>query len=114
MTSEDGRFKTALLTFLPPIGRPAERFPYAIGMRDWRPPSGWRLYRRWRANHVSASAAARNSVWGGKPMIALILVFGIGNAVVHVLSSFNLLPVYQQNVWSEPLILSPPHGRGKT
>ncbi|MDU6454658.1 MAG: aromatic amino acid transport family protein, partial [Enterobacter hormaechei] len=34
-------------------------------------------------------------VWGGKPMIALILVFGIGNAVVHVLSSFNLLPVYQ-------------------
>jgi len=28
-------------------------------------------------------------------MIALILIFGIGNAVVHVLSSFNLLPVYQ-------------------
>jgi len=28
-------------------------------------------------------------------MIALILVFGIGNALVHVLSSFNLLPVYQ-------------------
>ncbi|MEY5306465.1 tryptophan permease, partial [Salmonella enterica subsp. enterica serovar Corvallis] len=34
-------------------------------------------------------------VWGGKPMIALILVFGVGNAVIHILSSFNLLPVYQ-------------------
>eukprot|EP01083_Nonionella_stella_P121226 364162_1 len=34
-------------------------------------------------------------VWGGKPMIALILVFGVGNALVHILSSFNLLPVYQ-------------------
>jgi amino acid permease len=34
-------------------------------------------------------------VWGGKPMIALILIFGVGNALVHVLSSFNLLPVYQ-------------------
>jgi tryptophan-specific transport protein len=32
---------------------------------------------------------------GRKPMIALILVFGVGNALVHVLSSFNLLPVYQ-------------------
>ncbi|WP_252097113.1 hypothetical protein, partial [Escherichia coli] len=28
-------------------------------------------------------------------MIALILVFGVGNALVHILSSFNLLPVYQ-------------------
>ncbi|MCI6423798.1 MAG: hypothetical protein PUI33_18515, partial [Escherichia coli] len=23
------------------------------------------------------------------------LVFGVGNALVHILSSFNLLPVYQ-------------------
>ncbi|WP_275585112.1 aromatic amino acid transport family protein, partial [Serratia marcescens] len=34
-------------------------------------------------------------VWGGKAMIVLILRFGLGNAVVHFLSSFNLLPVYQ-------------------
>ncbi|MGJ8839364.1 tryptophan permease, partial [Salmonella enterica subsp. enterica serovar Kentucky] len=34
-------------------------------------------------------------VWGGTPMIVLILVFGVGNAVIHILSSFNLLPVYQ-------------------
>ncbi|WP_283937028.1 aromatic amino acid transport family protein, partial [Escherichia coli] len=33
--------------------------------------------------------------WSGKRMIALILVFGVGNALVHILSSFNLLPVYQ-------------------
>ena len=34
-------------------------------------------------------------VWGGTPMIVLILLFGLGNAVVHILSSVNLLPVYQ-------------------
>lgn len=33
-------------------------------------------------------------VWGGKSMIALILVFGVGNVLVYILSSFNLLSVY--------------------
>ena len=33
-------------------------------------------------------------VWGGKPMIALVLLFGLGNVIVHFLSSFNVLPTY--------------------
>lgn len=33
-------------------------------------------------------------VWGGTPMIVLILLFGAGNTRAF-LSSFNLLPVYQ-------------------
>ncbi|WP_249823416.1 hypothetical protein, partial [Escherichia coli] len=34
-------------------------------------------------------------VGGAKLWITLILVFGVGNALFHILSSFNLLPVYQ-------------------
>jgi tryptophan-specific transport protein len=64
-------------------------------MPAWRRRSGRRLCRRcWPAHRVNASAA-HSSAWGGKPMIVLILLFGLGNAVVHFLSSFNLLPVYQ-------------------
>lgn len=34
-------------------------------------------------------------VWGGKLMIVLILLFGVGNVLVYILLSFNLLLVYQ-------------------
>ena len=34
-------------------------------------------------------------VWGGNAMIILILCFGGANAIIHILSSFNLLPVYR-------------------
>jgi len=34
-------------------------------------------------------------VWGGNKMIVLVLLFGVLNAVVHILSSANLLPVYR-------------------
>ncbi len=57
-----GRFKTALLTFIPPmIGglvKP-DGFLYAIGYAGtWRRRSGRRLYRRcWLAPHANASAA---------------------------------------------------------
>ena len=37
----------------------------------------------------------RYRVWGGNKMIALVLVFGVLNAVVHILSSVDLLPVYR-------------------
>lgn len=65
--SAQGRFKTALLTFVPPIagdccGRTDSCMPLAT--QDWRRPSGPRLYRHcWHANHVSASVV-RNSVSG--------------------------------------------------
>ncbi len=50
----------------------------------------WAVCRRfWRVN-PSALSVARNSASGAvKPMIVLILVFGVGSALVHVLSSFN-------------------------
>ncbi|MGY3176843.1 amino acid permease [Ewingella americana] len=37
----------------------------------------------------------RYRVWGGKPMIVLVLLFGVLNATVHILSSLNWLPVYR-------------------
>ncbi|MDU3834235.1 MAG: aromatic amino acid transport family protein, partial [Enterobacter hormaechei] len=94
-----GRFKTALLTFLPPIVGGLlwpNGFLYAIGYAGlaatiWAAIVPALLARKSRKRFGSP----KFRVWGGKPMIALILVFGIGNAVVHVLSSFNLLPVYQ-------------------
>lgn len=30
---------------------------------------------------------------GGKPMIVLVLLFGVGNALIHILSSVNLFTV---------------------
>ena len=94
-----GRFKTALLTFLPPIVGGLlwpNGFLYAIGYAGlaatiWAAIVPALLARKSRKRFGSP----KFRVWGGKPMIALILVFGVGNAVIHVLSSFNLLPVYQ-------------------
>lgn len=73
-----GRFKTALLTFIPPmIGglvKP-DGFLYAIGMLAWRRRSGRRLYRRcWLTPHANASGSPQFRVWGGTPMIVLILL----------------------------------------
>ena len=97
-----GRLTTliaALLTFLPPIIGGLlwpNGFLYAIGYAGlaatiWAAIVPALLARKSRKRFGSP----KFRVWGGKPMIALILVFGIGNAVIHILSSFNLLPVYQ-------------------
>ena len=76
--------------------RHAQRLLYAIGYAGlaatiWAAIVPALLARKSRKRFGSP----KFRVWGGKPMIALILVFGAGNALVHVLSSFNLLPVYQ-------------------
>lgn len=94
-----GRFKTALLTFLPPmIGGLLypNGFLYAIGYAGlaatiWAAIVPALLARKSRQRFGSP----KFRVWGGTPMIVLILLFGVGNALVHILSSFNLLPVYQ-------------------
>lgn len=94
-----GRFKTVLLTFLPPVAGGLlwpNGFLYAIGYAGlaatvWAAIVPALLARASRKRFGSP----RFRVWGGKGMIALILLFGAGNAVVHLLSSFNLLPVYQ-------------------
>ena len=94
-----GRFKTALLTFIPPmlggLVKP-DGFLYAIGYAGlaatvWAAIVPALLARASRKRFGSPQFR----VWGGKAMIVLILLFGLGNAVVHFLSSFNLLPVYQ-------------------
>ena len=94
-----GRFKTALLTFTPPIIGGVlwpNGFLYAIGYAGLAATIWAAIVPALLAN---ASRKRFGSpifrVWGGKPMIVLILLFGAGNAVVHLLSSFNLLPVYQ-------------------
>ena len=97
--SASGRFKTALLTFLPPIVGGLlwpNGFLYAIGYAGlaatiWAAIVPALLARASRKRFGSP----KFRVWGGKPMIALILLFGVGNAIVHILSSFNVLPVYQ-------------------
>ena len=94
-----GRFKTALLTFVPPIVGGLlwpNGFLYAIGYAGLAATVWAAIVPALLANASRkrfGSPAFR--VWGGKPLIILILLFGAGNAVVHLLSSFNLLPVYQ-------------------
>jgi len=97
--SPRGRFKTALLTFIPPVIGGVlwpNGFLYAIGYAGLAATIWAAIVPALLANASRkrfGSPAFR--VWGGKAMIALILLFGAGNAVVHLLSSFNLLPVYQ-------------------
>lgn len=97
--SPAGRFKTALLTFVPPIVGGLlwpNGFLYAIGYAGLAATIWAAIVPALLANASRkrfGSPAFR--VWGGKPMIILILLFGVGNAAVHLLSSFNLLPVYQ-------------------
>ncbi|MCL6408707.1 tryptophan permease, partial [Dickeya dadantii] len=34
-------------------------------------------------------------VRGGNAMVVLVLLFGVGTALIHILSSLDLLPVYR-------------------
>lgn len=93
-----GRFKTALITFLPPIAGGMlwpNGFLYAIGYAGlaatiWAAIVPALLARASRKRFGSPMFR----VWGGNGMIILVLLFGAGNALVHILSSFDLLPVY--------------------
>ena len=93
-----GRFKTALLTFIPPMAGGLlwpNGFLYAIGYAGlaatiWAAIVPALLARASRKRFGSPLFR----VWGGKPMIALVLLFGLGNVIVHFLSSFNVLPTY--------------------
>ena len=94
-----GRFKTALVTFLPPIAGGLlwpDGFIYAIGFAGlaatvWAAIVPALLARASRRRFGSPNYR----VWGGNAMIILILCFGGANAIIHILSSFNLLPVYR-------------------
>lgn len=93
-----GRGKTAAITFIPPILGGLiypDGFIYAIGYAGlaatvWAAIVPALLARASRKRFGSPLYR----VWGGTPMIVLILLFGAVNAIAHVLSSLNLLPVY--------------------
>jgi tryptophan-specific transport protein len=97
--SKMGRLKTAAVTFTPPVIGGfiwPNGFIYAIGYAGlaatiWAAIVPALLARASRKKFGSPLYR----VWGGNNMIALILIFGIGNAVIQILSSFNLLPVYR-------------------
>lgn len=97
--SKLGRFKTAAITFLPPMLGGLiypDGFIYAIGFAGlaatvWAAIVPALLARASRKRFGSPQFR----VWGGNAMIYLILAFGILNAVIHILSSFNFLPVYK-------------------
>ncbi|MCC3263362.1 hypothetical protein LLE87_34900, partial [Paenibacillus polymyxa] len=85
--------KTALLTFLPPIVGGLlwpNGFLYAIGYAGLAATS-WAAIVPALLAHASRKrfGSPQFRVWGGTPMIVLILLFGLGNAVVHILSSVN-------------------------
>ncbi|WP_421595383.1 tryptophan permease [Rahnella sp. PD4] len=97
--SRTGRFKTALVTFVPPVIGGViypDGFIYAIGFAGLA-ATVWAV--------IVPALMARASrqrfgsplyrVWGGNKMIVLVLLFGMINAVVHILSSVNMLPVYR-------------------
>ncbi|MHC8373508.1 tryptophan permease [Pseudomonas sp. MDT1-85] len=97
--SPPGRLKTASTTFLPPMLCGLlwpEGFIHAIGFAGlaatlWAVITPALLARASRKRFGSP----RYRVWGGQPMIALVLLFGAISAVAHVLFSLGLLPVWR-------------------
>ncbi len=97
--SKSGRFKTALVTFFPPVIGGLiypDGFIHAIGFAGlaaavWAVIIPALLARASRKKF--GSPLFRSG--GGNGMIILVLVFGVATAIIHILSSFNLLPVYQ-------------------
>ncbi|PHM33067.1 tryptophan permease [Xenorhabdus innexi] len=97
--SHTGRLKTALITFIPPTIL-ALLFPngflYAIGFAGlaatiWAVIVPALMARASRRRYSQASYRAP----GGNVLIILIILFGLINAVVHIMSLFDLLPAYR-------------------
>ncbi|MDX7985744.1 tryptophan permease [Xenorhabdus sp. 12] len=97
--SHQGRLKTALITFVPPTIL-ALIFPngflYAIGFAGlaatiWAVIVPALMARASRKRYPSSSYRAP----GGNFLIGFIILFGLINAVTHILSLFNLLPTYR-------------------
>ncbi|MFJ4194294.1 tryptophan permease [Pseudomonas sp. NPDC089534] len=94
-----GRLKTAAVTFLPPMLCGflwPEGFLHAIGFAGlaatvWAVITPALLARASRIRFDSP----RYRVWGGTPMIALVLLFGVACAVSHLLFTLDLLPVWR-------------------
>ncbi|MCG3472369.1 tryptophan permease [Xenorhabdus bovienii] len=96
--SGEGRFKTALVTFIPPTVL-ALIFPngflYAIGFAGlaatiWAVIVPALMAHASRVRYPNASYQAP----GGNFLIAFIILFGLINATAHILSLFDVLPTY--------------------
>lgn len=94
-----GRAKSALITFVPPtIG--ALLFPngflYAIGFAGLA-ATIWAVIVPALMAHASRRRfpQAHYRVPGGIAVIVLVIGFGLLNAIAHILSLFNLLPIYR-------------------
>lgn len=94
-----GRLKSALVTFIPPTVLALlvpNGFLYAIGFAGlaatiWAVIVPALMVRASRRRFPDASYRAP----GGKFLIEFIILFGLMNAVAHILASFDLLPVYR-------------------
>ncbi|QTL41272.1 tryptophan permease [Xenorhabdus budapestensis] len=97
--SNTGRLKTALVTFIPPTVLALlypNGFLYAIGFAGlaatiWAVIVPALMARASRQRYPQASYRTP----GGNFLIAFIILFGLINAVVHILSLFDLLPAYR-------------------
>jgi tryptophan-specific transport protein len=94
-----GRLKTAAFTFVPPMTCGLlwpEGFIYAIGFAGLA-ATLWAVITPALLAHASRKrfGSPLYRVWGGTPMIVVILIFGLLNAVSHVLFTLGLLPVWQ-------------------
>ncbi|HCM63680.1 MAG TPA: tryptophan permease [Morganella sp. (in: Bacteria)] len=94
-----GRLKSALFTFIPPAVLAVlypDGFLYAIGFAGLA-ATIWAVI----VPALMAKATRRRNpmaayrVPGGNAMIIFIILFGVINAVTHILSMMNLLPVYR-------------------
>ncbi|MDC9597890.1 tryptophan permease [Xenorhabdus anantnagensis] len=97
--SRKGRFKTALITFIPPTVL-ALVFPngflYAIGFAGlaatiWAVIVPALMARASRKRYPTSSYQAP----GGNFLIIFVILFGLINALAHILSLFDVLPVYR-------------------
>lgn len=93
-----GRFKTALVTFLPPTLL-ALLFPngflYAIGFAGLA-ATVWAAIVPALMAKASRQRFPNNSYRapGGTFLIVFVILFGVINALAHILSLFNLLPTF--------------------
>lgn len=96
--SGQGRFKSALITFLPPTVL-ALIFPngfiYAIGFAGLA-ATIWAVIVPALMAQASRKRFPNNSYRapGGISVILFVILFGVINAIAHILSLFGLLPVY--------------------
>ncbi|WP_434524445.1 tryptophan permease [Photorhabdus asymbiotica] len=94
-----GRLKSALVTFIPPTALALlfpDGFLYAIGFAGlaatlWAVIIPALMARASRQRFPEASYQAP----GGKFLIGFVILFGLINAIAHILASFDLLPVYR-------------------